>query len=93
MSDAFWQQFFGFLTPVMLAIVAGWFGRRLKAQDQKLESIEKLSNSMLTHTTEKKEEAEHKLEQVKADTVMELKTKLAEAEKTIALLTSATKKE
>lgn len=46
-----------------------------------------LSNSMLTRTTERKEEAEKKVEQIKSDELLTLRTQLAEANRTIALLT------
>ena len=84
MSDAWWDSFFKMLTPVMLAIVTGWFAR-------KLNHITKLANSMLSHQVEKKEEVEKKLEQTKADELVILRTQLAEANRTIALMTKPLK--
>lgn len=86
MSDTFWSAFFGCLTPVLLAIIAAVFSR-------KLNHIVTLSNSMLSHTTLKKEEAEQKLERSKDDEIAMLRIQLAESNRTNALLTNAPKKE
>lgn len=66
-------------------------GSRLTKQDTEIKNIKELSNSMLSHTTSKKEEAEHKLEQTKAEELTSLKTRIAELEKQNALLTSPPK--
>lgn len=86
MSDAFWQYFFGCLTPVMLAIVTGWFAR-------KLNHITNLANSMLSHQVEKKEEAEKKLQQSLVDENKMLRIQLAEANRTNALYANTPKKD
>lgn len=72
MSDAFWNGLFQMLTPVMLAIVAGWFGR-------KLHTIEKQTNSMLSITKAQKDEADKKLE-------TNLLTQLAASQQEVAAL-------
>jgi len=84
MSDAFWMALFGFLAT----LVTQWSAtNRAKRTEQKLDHNIELSNSMLSKTVAKKESAEHKLEQSNAETLAELKAKLAEKEATIALIT------
>lgn len=84
MSDAFWMALFGFLATMGTQ----WFARnRAQRTEKKVDHNIELSNSMLTKTVAKKEVAEQKLEQTHVETVAELKTKLAEKEATIALLT------
>ncbi len=71
-------------------IVTQWLSyRRSKRVETKVDHNVELSNSMLSHQVARKEEAEHKLEQTKQDELLVTKTKLAEAEKQIALLTNA----
>lgn len=60
---------------------------KLVEQDGKLDHITTLSNSVLSHTVEKKEEIEKKLEQAKVDELSEYKRKVIELEKQVALLT------
>lgn len=78
----------------LLTLVVMWF---LNSRSKKIEGgvgelKEKvdhnitLSNSMLSRTVAKKEAAEQKLETTHAETVAELKAKLAEKEATIALM-------
>lgn len=78
--------FLGIIGNVTTIVMQRWASR-------KLDTIEKLSNSTLSHMTEKKEEVEQKLEQTKADEVTILRTQLAEANRTIALMTNPPKKE
>lgn len=93
MSDAFWDYFFKMLTPVLVAIVAGWFGRRLNVQDKKLDTIETLSNSTLSHMTAKKEEADKKLEANLLTQLAAEKEKRVAAEEKLALLMPPPKKD
>lgn len=75
-------------------IVTQWLSyRRSKRVETKVDHVETLSNNMLSHTVAKKEDAEKKLEQTKTDELTIARTQLAEANRTIALLTNAPKKE
>lgn len=85
MSEAVQHDLIVTLGPILFIIVSHYFSNR------KLDVIKDLSNSMLSHTTSKKEEAEHKLEQTKAEELTSLKTRIAELEKQNALLTSPPK--
>lgn len=75
-------------------IVTQWLSsRRSKRVETKVDHNVELSNNMLSHTVAKKEEAEKKLDQTKTDELTVARTQLAEANRTIALLTNAPKKE
>ena len=83
--------FFGLLTLIAVALTNKYLGGKVDRTSGKVDETIKLGNSVLTHTTEKKEEAEQKLEQVKTDRLTVLETQLAEANRTIALLTNPKK--
>lgn len=87
MSDAVQIQLILSIAGVATVILQQYFNHaRLKRTEGKVDENIKLSNSMLSRTVAKKEAAEQKLETTHAETVAELKAKLAEKEATIALM-------
>ena|SRR6266446_1962057 len=98
MSDAVQIALIAATLPALLSIISNVVTHvlsrgQLQKMDKKVDHNIELSNSMLSHTTEKKEEAEKKLEQSKTDELTILRTQLAEANRTIALMTNPPKKE
>lgn len=92
MSDAVQIALIAASLPALLAIIGNVVTIVMQRwASRKLNTIEKLSNSMLSHQVEKKEEAEKKLEQSKTDELTILRTQLAEANRTIALMTKPPK--
>lgn len=89
MSDTVWLALIAAGFPVITTIVSHILNRgQLKKQDVTLANVEKLANSTLQHTEQKKDEALQKLEQVKIDQLTAAHAKIAELEKQVALMTA-----
>lgn len=92
MSEAVQLQLIISTASIITILITHWLtGRRLTGQDTEIKHIKELSNSTLTHVTDKKEAAEHKLEQARLDELTSLKSKVTELEKQNALLTNPNK--
>lgn len=93
MSDAVQIALIAATLPALLSILSNVVthllsGRKLKEQDKKLDTIEKLSNSMLSHQVEKKEEVEKKLEQTKDAQLAATLAENAALREKVALMTN-----
>lgn len=82
MTEAVQMSLIQMAGPILVIVVTHMLS------SAKLNHIAEVSNSMLTHTTAKKEEAEKRLEQVKVDELLVARTKIAELEKQVALMTT-----
>lgn len=70
------------LGPILVIVITHFLSNR------KLDHITELSNSMLSSTIAKKEEADRKVEELKANDLLVAKTRIAELEKQVALITT-----
>ena len=81
------------LMGVLVTLVTDWRANRKRDETKKeLGEIKHLSNATLSHMTEKKEEADKKLETNLLTQLAAEKQKSAELEKQVALLTPPPKK-